>query len=54
MEQLTLMRVRYQVLTTTNKPVKMADFWTVAPCSLLDVDRHLRHAYYLHLQGEEA
>jgi hypothetical protein len=30
---------------------KMADFWDVAPCSLIDTDRRFRGAYCLHHQG---
>jgi hypothetical protein len=31
--------------------LKMAVFWDVAPCSLVDIDRRFRAAYYLHHQG---
>jgi hypothetical protein len=44
--------VRFQVLTAAS--TKMAVFWDVAPCSLVDVDRCLRGAYCLHLQGDES
>jgi hypothetical protein len=40
--------VRFQVLTATS--IKMAVFWDVAPCSLVDIDRGV---YCLHLQGHE-
>jgi hypothetical protein len=40
--------VRFQVLTATN--VKMAVFWDVSPCSLVDIDRRLGGAC-LHHQG---
>jgi hypothetical protein len=33
--------------------MEMAVFWDVAPCSLVEVYRHFRGAYYLHHQGEE-
>jgi hypothetical protein len=29
--------------------MKMTVFWDVAPCSLVEVDRRLRGAYYLHV-----
>jgi hypothetical protein len=29
----------------------MAVCWDVGTCSLVDIDRHLRGAYYLHYQG---
>jgi hypothetical protein len=32
--------------------MKMAVFWDVAPCSLLDIDRRFRGAYCLHHQGD--
>jgi hypothetical protein len=37
--------VRFHVLTETG--MKMAVFWDVAPCSLVDTDRHFRGAYCL-------
>jgi hypothetical protein len=38
--------VRFEVLTAAS--MKMSAFWDVAPCRLLEVDRHFRGAYYLH------
>jgi hypothetical protein len=52
MEELRLMKLRFQVVTATS--MKMAVFWDVAPCSLIDTDRHFRGAYCLHHQGDEA
>jgi hypothetical protein len=42
--------VRLQVLTEAN--MKMAVFWDVAPCSLVEIDWHFRGAYCLHNQGD--
>jgi hypothetical protein len=36
--------VRFQVLTAAC--VKLAVFWDTAPCSLIDVYRYFRSAYY--------
>jgi hypothetical protein len=33
--------------------VKKADFWVVAPCSLVDVNRRFRDACYLHHYGDD-
>jgi hypothetical protein len=41
--------LRSEVLTATS--MKMAVFWDVAPCSLVDTDRRFRGAYCLHHQG---
>jgi hypothetical protein len=38
--------MRFQVLTATN--MKMAVFWDVAPCGLVDFDRRFRSTYCLH------
>jgi hypothetical protein len=38
--------VRYQVLTAAS--MKMTVFWDVAPCSLVEVYRRFRGAYFLH------
>jgi hypothetical protein len=52
--------VSFQVLTATNMksmgatPQKSADFWDVAPCSLVDTDRHFRGAYYLHYLSDRS
>jgi hypothetical protein len=27
---------------------KMAVFWDIGPCSLVEIDRHFRDVYYLH------
>jgi hypothetical protein len=32
---------------------KMAVFWDVAPCSLVDTDGRFREAYFLHHQGDQ-
>jgi hypothetical protein len=32
--------------------MKMAIFWDVAPCSLVDTDKCFRGAYFLHHQGD--
>jgi hypothetical protein len=42
--------VRFEVLTAS---MKMAVFWVVAQCSLVEVDRRFRGAYRLHHQGDE-
>jgi len=31
--------------------MKMTAFWDIAPCSLVEVDRRLKGAYYLNHQG---
>jgi hypothetical protein len=36
------------------KVLRMAVFWDVVLCSLLDVDRCFREAYCLHHQGDES
>jgi hypothetical protein len=33
--------------------MKMAVFWDVAPCSLVDTDRRFRGAYYLYHQSHD-
>jgi hypothetical protein len=43
-------KVRFQVLTAMS--MKMAVFWDVAPCSLVDIVRRFRGTYCLHHQGE--
>jgi hypothetical protein len=43
--------VRFQVITATS--MKIAIFWDVAPCSLVDADRRFRGTYSLHYQGDE-
>jgi hypothetical protein len=42
--------VRFEVLKAGN--TKMAVFWTVAPCSLVEVYRHFRDACCFHRQGD--
>jgi hypothetical protein len=42
--------VRFQVLTTAS--IKLAVFWVVAPCSLIEVYRRFRGACCLHHQGD--
>jgi hypothetical protein len=32
--------------------IKMAAFWDVAPCSLVDINQSFRDAYCLHHQGD--
>jgi hypothetical protein len=41
--------MRFQFLTAVS--LKMAVFWDVAPCSLVEVYRRFRGAYCLHHQG---
>jgi hypothetical protein len=48
MEEETLY-VRFQVFMAVS--MKMTVFWNVAPCSLVEIDRRFRGAYYLHHQG---
>jgi hypothetical protein len=36
-----------------NKKLKMALFWDVAPCSLVDIDRRFRVPYYLNRYCDE-
>jgi hypothetical protein len=43
--------VRFQVLTAAS--MKMAVFWVVAPCSLVEVYRRFRGACRLHHQGDK-
>jgi hypothetical protein len=43
------MFVRFQVLTAAS--MKFRVFWDVAPCSHVEVYRHFRGAYCLHLYG---
>jgi hypothetical protein len=43
--------VRYQVLTAAS--MKMAVFWVVAPCSLVDVNHRFRGTYCLYHHGDE-
>jgi hypothetical protein len=40
-------KVRYEVITASS--IKMAIFWVVEPCSLVEVCRCFRGAWYLHL-----
>jgi hypothetical protein len=42
-------KMRFEILTVTS--MKMAVFWDVAPCSLIDIDRRFRGAYCHHHQG---
>jgi hypothetical protein len=42
--------VRFQVLTAAD--MKMAVFWVVAPCSLVEVYRRFRGACCRHHQGD--
>jgi hypothetical protein len=44
-------QARFQVLTAAS--MKMAVFWDVAPCSLVEVYRRFRGACCLHHQGDE-
>jgi hypothetical protein len=43
--------VIFQVLTAATIAVTV--FWNIAPCSLVEVDRHFRSAYFHHHQGGE-
>jgi hypothetical protein len=43
------MTVRFQVLTAAS--TKMAVFWVVAPCSLVEVYRRFSGAWCLHYQS---
>jgi hypothetical protein len=44
--------VRFHVLKAAS--IKMAVFWVVSPCSLVEIYRRFRHTCYLHLLGDEA
>jgi hypothetical protein len=44
-------RVKFQVLKAAS--MKMAVFWVVARCNLVEVCRRFRGAYCLHHQGSE-
>jgi hypothetical protein len=41
----------FQVLTAAS--VNTAEFWDIAPCTLVTVDRRFRSAYCLHHQGRD-
>jgi hypothetical protein len=41
--------VTFQVLTVQRMKIT---FWNIAPCSLVEVDRHFRSAYCLHHKGD--
>jgi hypothetical protein len=43
--------VRLQALTAAS--MKMTVFWDVAPCTLIEIDRHFGDAYWFHHQGED-
>jgi hypothetical protein len=43
--------VKFHVLTAAS--MKIAVFWDVAPCSLVQVYRRFRGVYYLHHQGDK-
>jgi hypothetical protein len=45
--------IRYQVLLATYYKEKMAVFWVVAPCSLVEVYQRFRGPCCLHHQGDE-
>jgi hypothetical protein len=34
--------------------IKMAVFWDVAPCSLVEIDRRFRSSCYIHHQGQHS
>jgi hypothetical protein len=42
--------VRFEILRVTS--MKMAVFWVVALCSLVEIKRRFRGARYLHHQGD--
>jgi hypothetical protein len=42
--------VRFQVLMAVS--MKMIAFWDIAPCSLVEIYRCLRVAYWLHLRPD--
>jgi hypothetical protein len=44
-------RVRFQAVTVAS--MKMAVFWVVAPCNLVEVHRRFRGAWCLHHQGDD-
>jgi hypothetical protein len=44
--KLKVMELRFEVLRAMSK--KMAVFWDVATCGLVDTGRRFRGAYYLH------
>jgi hypothetical protein len=44
--------VRFQVLTESS--MNMTAFWDTVPCSLVEVGRRFRGAYWLHHQGDES
>jgi hypothetical protein len=48
--RLLVIRVGFKVLTAAD--MKMAVFWVVAPCSLVDVYRRFRGSCCLHPQGD--
>jgi hypothetical protein len=39
-------------LINSKDTMKMAVFWDVAPCNLVDIDRRFRETYCLHHQGD--
>jgi hypothetical protein len=41
----------FEVLTAAS--MKMAVFWVVAPCSLVEIYRRFRGACCIHIQGDE-
>jgi hypothetical protein len=43
----------YMLVTRRTVDLKMTVFWGVAPCSLVEIDRHFRGAYCLYHQGDE-
>jgi hypothetical protein len=45
------MKVEFEVLTAAS--MKVAIFWVVAPCSLVNVYRRFRGTCYLHQQGDD-
>jgi hypothetical protein len=45
------MSVRFQVLTAAS--MKIAVFWAVAPCFLVEVYRRFKGAYCLHNQSDD-
>jgi hypothetical protein len=44
--------MRFQVLTAAS--MKIAVFWGIVPCSLVEIGRHFVHSHCLHHQGDDS